>query len=109
MNWLAANWHLVMIPILVVIGTVIGYRCGAITKENIINWLLIEVTNAEKVLGSGTGRLKLSMVYDAFISKFPFVAKITSFKTFSAYVDIALEQMKKMLEQNQAAKNYIEQ
>ena len=63
-------------------------------------WLLYAVTLAEKELGHGTGKLKLRSVYDMFIVKFPWLAKIISFNEFSNYVDDALIQMKQMLSTN---------
>lgn len=67
-------------------------------------WLLWAVTMAEQELGSGTGRLKLRQVYDLFLVRFPWLAKIISFAQFSELVDDALEDMREMLYTNDAVK-----
>lgn len=64
------------------------------------NWLVWAVSEAEKVLGSGTGQLKLRYVYDAAIMRFPIVAKIIPFKLFSGMVDAALKVMNDMIKNN---------
>lgn len=113
MEWLINNWFILvgLIAILMCVGFFIINFLGLPTKkqvEKIRQWLLIAVVEAEKQLGSSTGRLKLSMVYDAFIVKFPMTAKFIGFETFSSYVDLALEEMRKLLESNQAIKDYVE-
>ncbi len=66
-------------------------------KEAVVEWLVFAVTEAEKKLGSGTGRLKLKMVYDMFIRRFPAVSVFVSLDTFSRWVDIALDTMRVLL------------
>ena len=75
--------------------------------EKVKQWLLIAVTEAEKVLGSGTGRLKLSYVYDLFVTKFPWLAKVIPFETFSNLVDEVLEDMRKLIEANPNVNEYV--
>lgn len=75
--------------------------------EKVKQWLLIAVTEAEKALGSGTGRLKLSYVYDLFVTKFPWLAKIIPFETFSTLVDEVLEDMRKLIEANPNVNEYV--
>ena len=60
-------------------------------------WLLWAVTKAEAELGSKTGKLKLAKVYDMFIERFPWLAKIISVEKFSGLVDEALVEMREML------------
>lgn len=76
-------------------------------KAKIIEWLKWAVVEAEKLLGSGTGQLKLRQVYDWFCEKFPFIAAILPFQVFSAWVDVALETMKKWLEVGNPIGSYI--
>ena len=71
-------------------------------------WLLWAVTEAEKDLGGGTGKLKLRQVYDLFVTRFPWLAKLVSFELFSDMVDEALEQMREMLDTNEAVKAFVE-
>ena len=62
---------------------------------------------AEKELGGGTGKLKLRYVYDLFLTKFNWLAKVISFEQFSDLVDEALEEMKRLLESNNAVKEIV--
>ena len=70
-------------------------------------WLLWAVTEAEKELGGGTGKLKLRQVYDLFVTRFPWLARIVPFDLFSSMVDDALEEMREMLKTNQAVKAHV--
>ncbi len=60
-------------------------------------WLLLAVMRAEKEFGADTGVLKLRVVYDLFVTKFPWLAKVISFDRFAALVDDALEEMRNLL------------
>lgn len=76
-------------------------------KNKVIEWLKYAVSEAEKQLGGGTGQLKLRLVYDWFCDKFPIAAAVVPFAVFSAWVDVALDTMKKWLEDNKNVKNYV--
>lgn len=71
-------------------------------------WLLLAVVEAEKKLGSGTGKIKLRFVYDLFIDKFKYLAYFVTFEQFSLLVDEALEKMRKLIETNELIKIYTE-
>lgn len=75
--------------------------------EILKEWLLLAVIRAEKELGGGTGQVKLRYVYDLFIDKFGFLARVLSFEQFSMYVDEALELMKHIIASNQNVELYI--
>lgn len=75
--------------------------------KNIKQWLKWAVVEAERQLGSGTGQLKLRLVYNTAINKFPWIVSFVTFETFSDWVDKALEWMNDQLESNEAIKNYI--
>ena len=81
---------IILLEIVRVIGTI-----KSNTKEEnlkmIKSWLLSIIVNAEKVYGGKTGKVKLSYVYGLFIEKFPKLAKIIPFETFSALVDEVLK------------------
>ena len=77
-------------------------------KKKVIEWLKFAVTEAEKLLGEKTGQLKLRQVYDWFVEKFPVVAAFLPFRVFSSWVDVALETMRKWLEDNKSVANYVE-
>ena len=62
---------------------------------------------AEKELGGGTGQIKLRYVYDMFVARFTWLARVISFEAFSMMVDEALERMKKMLESNKAMQTLV--
>lgn len=76
-------------------------------KTKVMEWLKYAVAEAEKLLGSGTGQLKLRQVYDWFCEKFPTTAALLPFAVFSAWVDVALETMKRWLELGNPIGDYI--
>lgn len=76
-------------------------------KKKVIEWLKWAVSEAEKMLGGGTGQLKLRLVYDWFVQKFPIVAAFLPFRVFSAWVDTALETFRKWLDENKNVASYI--
>ena len=105
MELLMNYWYVIVgvIAVLIMIGISIYKFAGLPTKSQVAKikeWLLYAVTKAETELGEKTGQLKLHTVYDMFIVRFPSVARIVSFETFSSWVDEALDEMKKMLENN---------
>lgn len=63
-------------------------------------WLVFAVIAAEREFGSGTGKLKLRSVYDLFVSRFPWVAKVITFDTFADWVDKALEKAEEWLNED---------
>lgn len=75
--------------------------------KNLKEWLKWAVVEAEKTLGSGTGQLKLRMVYDMAAAKFPWIVQLVSFDLFSKWVDEALDWMRKQLDDNKALKTYV--
>lgn len=91
-----------------IIGVIIIIYLIVNQKHKIIEWLKYAVTEAEKLLGEKTGQLKLRQVYDWFVEKFPVVAAFLPFRVFSSWVDVALETMRKWLEDNQSVANYVE-
>lgn len=111
--WLAENWYLALTAVVMVVMAVVlvSSFVKLPTKEQIAKikeWLLYAVTEAEKELGGGTGQLKLRQVYDLFVQRFPAVAAVVSFDTFSLWVDEALEQMREMLTKNENVAAYVE-
>lgn len=107
MDWLINNWYLI-----VAAGAVIGAAVFAVRKflglpteqqiRNFQEWLKWAVAEAEKQLGSGTGQLKLRLVYDMAVEKFPWITKLVTFEEFSMWVDEALLWLNKQLESNKA-------
>ena len=103
MEWLTNNWYNIVFIVLAILVVAYGLSMGKV-KE----WLKFAVCYAEEQLGSGTGQLKLRMVYDMFVEKFPAVASVLPFKIFSKWVDLALEWMRDQLENNVNIKAVIE-
>lgn len=77
-------------------------------KKNVLAWLKYAVSMAESELGKGTGQLKLSMVYDWFVEKFPVFSTILPFKVFSAWVDVALKTMNEWINMKNNIGTFIE-
>lgn len=75
--------------------------------EMIRQWLLQAVVLAEQELGSKTGVLKLSKVYDMFITKFPLLSKIITFKKFESLVEDAVKELEVLIDKNVNVENYI--
>lgn len=89
----------------IAVGILIYLICNE--KKKISKWLIWAVSEAEKILGSGTGQLKLHTVYAWFTEKFPTIAVILPFAVFSAWVDTALVTLRKWLELGNPIGDYI--
>ena len=95
------EWYIwAALAVIAVVVFVLLYKFCGIKKVKA--WLLWAVCEAEKALGSGTGKLKLVTVYSMFIERFPQFSKIMPFSLFSKLVDEALETMREWLENNEA-------
>jgi len=107
MDFILNNWYWITCIIIFVCGGAISLikfiRLNSEERYNmILGWLLQAVLLAEKEFGSGTGKLKLSAVYDKFCERFPWLVRVISFAQFSEYVDDALAQMKELIQTNGA-------
>ena len=113
MEFIINNWYIILavLAILAAAGIAV-YRYFKLPSEaqlaKVREWLLWAVTGAEKELGGGTGRLKLRQVYDLFVARFSWLARIVPFGLFSSMVDDALEEMREMLKNNKAVKELVE-
>lgn len=113
MNFIVENWFVIVAAgagIAVVAYTT--YTFFRMPNEKQLNrvreWLLYAVVVAEKKLGAGTGKIKLRYVYDMFVARFDWIAKVITFEMFSMMVDEALEKMKDMLKNNEAVQRLVE-
>ena len=112
MNFIINNWYIIL-ALAAVLGVAVWYvyRYFNLPSEaqlaKVREWLLWAVTEAEKELGGGTGKLKLRQVYDLFVTRFPWLARIVPFDLFSDMVDDALDEMREMLKNNQAVKIHV--
>lgn len=112
MEFFVNNWYIILTFIVMafVLGITIYHFFKLPTDEQLNKlreWLVWACTKAEQELGGGTGQLKLRLVYDWFLVRFPWLAKIISFATFSALVDEALVTVREMLENNKAVKELV--
>ena len=112
MEFLIENWYIILAAMalgaLAVVAVVRFFRLPREKQmENVRQWLLGAVTAAEKELGGGTGKLKLRTVYDAFLTKFPWLAPVIPFEQFSGLVDAALVEMRKLLADNKAVQQMV--
>lgn len=112
MDWFMDNWYVVVA--LVVFAVSVGFTlykffrlptAGQIAKVK--EWLKYAVSVSEKELGGGTGQLKLRMVYDLFVTKFPQISRLITFDMFSSLVDEALEWMNRQLSENKAIETLV--
>lgn len=105
-------WYIILAVIaLVAVGVLVAVRFfkqpSSEQLDKVKEWLLWAVLEAERKLGSGTGALKLRFVYDLFVGKFPWLAKIVSFEQFSDLVDEALDKMQDLLNKDEAVTEYV--
>lgn len=112
MEYIIENWALILAILAVIfVAALAVYRFFKLPTEeqldNLRAWLLGAVTEAEKELGGGTGQLKLRRVYDLFVARFPWLAKVITFNTFSEMVDDALDEMRALLQKNEAVEAYV--
>lgn len=104
------NMELVTIVLMItaLVGLVIlSILFASNQKKKVIEWLKYAVSEAEKELGRYTGQLKLHKVYGWYVERFPIIASIISFDTFSLWVDKALVTMNQWLDNRNAISNYI--
>lgn len=112
MNFIINNWYIIL-ALVAVLGVAAWYvyRYFNLPSEaqlaKVREWLLWAVTEAEKELGGGTGKLKLRQVYDLFVTRFPWLARVVPFDLFSSMVDDALDEMREMLKNNRAVQQLV--
>lgn len=89
-----------LIIIGVVLLLVIVISILALRFSSFKNWLVYAVSEAEKALGAGTGKLKIRYAYDLAIKQFPAIAKVIPWSLFSWLIDKALVIMNDMIKNN---------
>lgn len=109
MEFIMETWYIIVaaICVLVCFGITIYKNLKkprAEQLEMVRKWLLWAVTETEATLGGGTGQLKLSLAYDLFVQRFPWLAKVMPFTVFSGLVDEALDTVRELLESNEDVK-----
>lgn len=114
MNNFINDWYIYMAILSVVVVAIwLVYRFFCLPTEKqlvkVTEWLVWACTKAESELQSGTGKIKLRKVYDAFVSinSFYWIARIISFEKFSEMVKDALKEMKRNLIENPKLAEYV--
>lgn len=124
MQWLIDNWTLIaslLAAIALASLKVRNYlRLSAEEQEKaeeaakarltqaVADWLLRAVTEAEKELGGGTGKLKIRAVYERAIEVFgPELTQVLTLEQLDALAQKPLDEMRKLLESNGAAAHYV--
>ena len=108
MEFIQSYWGVIPLITLLIVGIIKFIDMPTEEQgEQIRKWLLWAVTQAEMELGSGTHKLKLSMVYDMFVVRFPWLAKTITYERFAKLVDKALEEMNNMIVTNEKIKDLI--
>lgn len=97
--------ELLIFVILLIVSTLVAVISAVkvFGEQKVLNWLVWATGVAESAFGSGTGQLKLRSVYNQFITQFPKLSMIITFKRFSELVDDALEILRQMLENEKIA------
>lgn len=113
MDFVIEYWYIIVAG--AAVGVALSYAIDHFFRQpteeqldKVREWLLWAVTEAERELGGGTGQLKLRQVYDLFVTRFGWLAKVVSFDTFSDLVDEALVDMRDMLAKNEAVAAHVE-
>lgn len=88
------------ITLCVILAVIIVF--GGLYIMGFKDWLVWAVIEAEHLLGSKTGQMKLRFVYDLAIRHFPVIAKLLPFSVFAILVDKALEVMNSMIQENKS-------
>lgn len=112
MEFVMNNWQYIFAAlVLVTVGIVMAVRFfrqpSGEQIEKLKQWLLWAVIHAEQKFGDHMGQVQLRYVYDLFVSRFPWLAKIISFDKFCDLVDEALAKMKKLLQENATAAEFV--
>ena len=113
LTFLNQSWFLLVVIISVIVLAVRATKkFSELPSEEQVKkvkeWLLWAVVLAEKELGAGTGQVKLRLVYDRWIERFPSLVAVVSFDLFASWVDEALEQMRHLLETNPKVRAFVE-
>ena len=112
-TWLVENWVLLVVAGAVIATAIVKVKewtqkPSAEQISGLKEWLVYAVAEAEHELGTKTGILKLRRVYDKAISKFLWLELIFSFEDFEELVKEALAKLKKLADENEEVKKYIE-
>lgn len=107
MNFILTHLDAIIVAVVFICGGFVAvWRFMKLPKSQQIaqirGWLLQAVILAEREFGGGTGRVKLSSVYDKFLTRFPWLAKVITFDSFSTYVAEVLVDAENLMKSNAA-------
>lgn len=113
MEFVSENWPILIAVVAVIIVAIIvaEYFLNLPTKtqlQNIKEWLLWAMIQAEQDLGDKTGEIKLRQTYDRFVMRFPFLSETISFTCFRHLVDEELDEMREIMRANENIKKTVE-
>lgn len=96
------------VEIIIVLLAILGFyvKIRNLINNNLIEWLVDKVADAEAYFGSETGQLKLRSVYNVFVQNRPILALFIPFDKFADYVDSALEKFEQMVSDNGKIKEW---
>lgn len=97
------NVEMIILAMILTVG-LISFILRAGNVQKLLVWACLE---AEKRFGSKTGQIKLKYVYDWFTTKYPIISSFVSFGQFSKMVDIALEEMRHLIQTNMGIFEYV--
>ena len=108
MEFIMDYWYIILAAIIMaVVAVTLAVRFfkqpSGEQVAKVKEWLLMAVVEAERQFGSGTGKLKLRSVYDLFVARFPWIAKVISFDVFADWVDEALDTVAEWLTEDKIA------
>lgn len=106
------NWYMILAAVVLLVSAIyivvkFFRQPSAAQVRKVKKWLLIAVIEAERRFGGGTGTVKLRKVYDLFVARWPWVAMVVPFETFSDWVDEALAEMRELLEKDLGVAAYV--
>ena len=112
MEFIVNNWYMILAAMVLLVSAIyivvkFFRQPSGEQVRKVKRWLLIAVIETEKQFGGGTGTVKLRKVYDLFVARWPWVAKVVPFELFSTWVDEALAEMRELLEKNLAVAAYV--
>lgn len=124
MQWLMDNWTLLasLIAAVALAGIKVKNYLAMTAEEQekakkeardrlvraVSDWLLNAVIEAERDLGSGTGKLKIRAVYERALKVFgPELAQIITLEQLDELAQKPLEEMRKLLESNCNVSRYV--
>lgn len=112
MEFIVNNWYMILAAVVLLacaIHIVVKFfrQPSGEQVRKVKQWLLIAVIETEKQFGGGTGTVKLRKVYDLFVARWPWMAKVVPFELFSTWVDEALAEMRELLEKNLEIAAYV--